>query len=148
MPHSQPDTKPSWRHCGLLHPDAVKPFNAQGTNVMLKSLPTDKLTNCCECREVVYPTDSLRAHERFEDHGSSKQAFTVVMAVIEHLAMLNVIRWFERHGRLNALDSFAFVLDGPLAIFGMAALAETPLAGRAITFEQAGRRVRWNRYSA
>lgn len=86
-----------------------------------KVVPSHKPTNCNECREVIYPTDSLRAHERFEDHGSSKQAFTVVRTVIEHLATLNVIRWFERHGRLNALESFAFVLDGPLAIFGMAA---------------------------
>ena len=35
--------------------------------------------------------------------------------------MVNLLRWFERHGQLRVLDTVGFVMDGPLAIFGMAA---------------------------
>ena len=84
-------------------------------------MPAIDPSACGERGEVVYPTDSLRAHERFEDYGSSEQAFTVVRTAVEHLSMLNVVRWLEQNGRVSVLESVAFVMDGQLAIFGMAA---------------------------
>ena len=92
-----------------------------GDECEARVVPSNGLSACSACGEVVYPTDSLRAHERFEDYGSSEQAFTVVRMAVEHLSMLNVVRWLERNGRIDVLESVAFVMDGPLAIFGMAA---------------------------
>ncbi len=83
--------------------------------------PQLEISICAACGETVYPSDSLRCHERFEDYGSSEQAFTMVRIVVEHLSMVNLIRWFEKHDRFDVLDGIGFIMDGPLAIFGMAA---------------------------
>lgn len=77
----------------------------------------------CPCGrgELIFETDRLRIHERFEDHGSSEQAYTAVREVVEHLALVNILRYFERMERWNVFRTTAFIMDGPLAIFGMPA---------------------------
>ena len=97
------------------------PIQCPGDSCELQVTPSSERSQCSACGETVYPSDSLRCHERFEDYGSSEQAFTMVRIVVEHLSMINLIRWFESRGRMRALDAVAFVMDGPLAIFGMAA---------------------------
>ena len=101
--------------------DRSAPIQCPGESCDQLVTPQFDLTNCEACGEAVYPSDSLRCHERFEDYGSSEQAFTMVRIVVEHLSMVNLIRWFERHDRLDVLDGIGFIMDGPLAIFGMAA---------------------------
>ena len=88
-----------------------------------ESLPALSGTSHCSCarRELVFETDSLRLHERFEEFGSSAQAYTAAQQVVEHLAMVNIMRFFEQRGWWNAFRTTAFVMDGPLAIFGMPA---------------------------
>ncbi|MCY4393084.1 MAG: hypothetical protein OXE43_13710 [Chloroflexi bacterium] len=88
-----------------------------------ESLPALTGTGDCPCgrKESIFETDSLRLHERFEDFGSSAQAYTAAQQVVEHLAMVNIMRFFEKRGLWNAFRSTAFVMDGPLAIFGMPA---------------------------
>ena len=56
----------------------------------------------CAKREPVFETDNLWLHERFEDHGSSAQAYTAAQQVVEHLAMVNIMRFFEYRGWWNA----------------------------------------------
>lgn len=77
----------------------------------------------CECgrEELLYSTDSLRMHERFHDHGTCEQAFTAFRMVTEHLLMVNIIRYFHERMEPSCFDRTAFVIDGPLAIFGMPA---------------------------
>ena len=75
----------------------------------------------CEQREMLYPTDSLRMHERFYDNNSSEQAFTAFRMVVEHLLLINIITYFYTNQPLHWFDDIAFVMDGPLAIFGMPA---------------------------
>ena len=77
----------------------------------------------CECDRKIplYSTDSLRMHERFHDHGTCEQAFTAFRMVTEHLLMVNIIRYFQRKLPPSCFDRTAFVIDGPLAIFGMPA---------------------------
>ena len=85
---------------------------------------TPKQGDCiCNCQrsEVIYETDALRAHERFEENGSSEQAFTAVRQVIEHLTLVNILRYFERFDSLEVFQDTAFIMDGPLALFGMSA---------------------------
>ena len=76
---------------------------------------------CCDEREQLYPTDSLRTHERFYDNTSSEQAFTAFRMVTEHLLLVNILRYFLRNHPAEWFDDIAFVMDGPLAIFGMPA---------------------------
>ena len=96
-----------------------------------ETIPTLHGTGECPCprREQVFEIDSLRLHERFEDHGSSAQAFTAARQVVEHLALVNIMRIFERRGWWNAFLTTAFVMDGPLAIFGMPAWLKHHLQG-------------------
>ena len=101
--------------------DRSAPIQCPGESCDQHVTPQSEPANCEACGETVYPSDSLRCHERFEDYGSSEQAFTMVRIVVEHLSMVNLIRWFERHDRFDVLDGLGFIMDGPLAIFGMAA---------------------------
>ena len=101
--------------------DRSAPIQCPGESCDQRVIPQSVPSNCEACGEAVYPSDSLRCHERFEDYGSSEQAFTMVRIVVEHLSMVNLIRWFERHDRFDVLDGIGFIMDGPLAIFGMAA---------------------------
>ena len=75
----------------------------------------------CDRKELLYSTDSLRLHERFHDHGTCEQAFTAFRMVTEHLLMVNIIRYFRGKLPPSCLDRTAFIIDGPLAIFGMPA---------------------------
>ena len=79
----------------------------------------------CEREEQIFEADSLRLHERFENYGSSAEAYTGARQVVEHLAMINVMRFFEHRGLWDAFRTTAFVMDGPLAIFGMPAWLKT-----------------------
>lgn len=99
----------------------VAPIQCPGDSCDQQVAPSSEPTKCDACGETVYPADALRCHERFEDYGSSEQAFTMVRIVVEHLSMVNLIRWFESQASLRVLNSVGFVMDGPLAIFGMAA---------------------------
>ena len=83
----------------------------------------------CASREPVFEADSLRLHERFEDHGSSAEAYSGARQVVEHLAMVNIMRFFEHRGWWNAFRTTAFVMDGPLAIFGMPAWLKRHIQG-------------------
>ncbi len=77
----------------------------------------------CQChrKAPLYSTDSLRMHERFHDYGTCEQAFTAFRMVTEHLLMVNIIRYFWEKLPQSCFDRTAFVIDGPLAIFGMPA---------------------------
>ena len=91
----------------------------EGANKQLK--PAKSAVCNCSKREHLYETDALRAHERFEENGSSEQAFTAVRECIEHLTLVNILRYFERTDSLGVFRDTAFIMDGPLAIFGMSA---------------------------
>ena len=75
----------------------------------------------CANQERLYPSDSLRMHERFYDNTSSEQAFTAFRLVVEHLLLVNILRFFHQNRHFRWFDEIAFIMDGPLAIFGMPA---------------------------
>lgn len=83
--------------------------------------PTIDTVCPCTNQEQLYPSDSLRMHERFYDNTSSEQAFTAFRLVVEHLLLVNVLRFFHQNGLFHRFDEIAFIMDGPLAIFGMPA---------------------------
>ncbi len=76
-------------------------------------------TSCpCPNKYPIYSTDALRIHERFHDSTSNGEAFGEVMQVWERVLLIHLLRWFERKGLLDQLTKIAFLLDGPLAMFG------------------------------
>jgi hypothetical protein len=77
----------------------------------------------CECfrAEMLFETDALRFHERFNDLGSNGEVHGEVRHVLEVLALVNLLRFFEEPSRIRFLRDCAFVLDGPLAVFGQPA---------------------------
>jgi len=75
---------------------------------------------CPSCNEPVFVTDWLRLHEDVSDFGNNTSAMTRMMNAIEHLLMVAQIQQiFIADPR--ALSKMAFVMDGPLAIFGQPA---------------------------
>lgn len=76
--------------------------------------------NCVACFPL-YSTDALRLHERFHPDGSNAAIYTEIMQVLERLWLVHILRGFETKGYLRLLKHFAFVLDGPLAVFGQPA---------------------------
>jgi len=77
------------------------------------------LSSCpCERRRAIYSTDALRVHERFWEVGSNREALGEVMQVWERVVLIHLLRCFDRRGWLATMNRLAFVLDGPLALFG------------------------------
>jgi len=77
----------------------------------------------CDCplNKILFETDSLRFHERFNELGSNGEVHGEVRHVLEILSLVNILRYFEDESRLHFLRDCAFVLDGPLAVFGQPA---------------------------
>jgi hypothetical protein len=74
-------------------------------------------SSCPRCGIVVYPTDALRIHEEVLEEHSNLTAIGRLMSVLEHLTMAGYLNFLlQRQPR--ALGSVAFVMDGPLALFG------------------------------
>jgi hypothetical protein len=76
--------------------------------------------NSCGCSKKypIYSTDALRIHERFHDFGTNGEAHGEVMQVWERVLLIHLLRGFERRDLLGQMAKIAFVLDGPLAVFG------------------------------
>nr|WP_321510170.1 DNA double-strand break repair nuclease NurA [uncultured Hyphomonas sp.] len=75
----------------------------------------------CNLKRELYETDALRMHERFNELGSNGEVHGEVRHVLEVLSLVNILRYFEADERISYLKDTAFVLDGPLAVFGQPA---------------------------
>jgi hypothetical protein len=75
------------------------------------------LQHCGACGAEVYATDFLRLHGGISDFGDNSSAMTRMMNAMEHLMLAGfILQVFETQPQL--LSDIAFILDGPLAIFG------------------------------
>ena len=78
---------------------------------------TELLRNCNACGAEVYVTDFLRLHEGISDFGDNASAMTRLMNAAEHLMLAGfILQVFDVQPQ--ALANIAFVVDGPLGIFG------------------------------
>ena len=75
---------------------------------------------CPVCNTTIYATDWLRLHEGLSDFGDNTSAITRMMNAVEHLLLAAFILEFLQ-GNPASLASIAFVMDGPLAVFGQPA---------------------------
>ncbi len=72
---------------------------------------------CPRCGVNVYATDWLRLHEGISDFGDNTSAMTRMMNAVEHLLLSAFILELLNNSPA-ALSSIAFIIDGPLALFG------------------------------
>ncbi len=79
--------------------------------------PQQHTYECPACQETVFLTDWLRLHEGLSDFGDNTGAMTRMMNAVEHLLLAAFILELLR-GNPAALGKIAFVVDGPLALFG------------------------------
>lgn len=75
------------------------------------------LRQCAACGADVFATDFLRLHEGISDFGDNASAMTRMMNAVEHLMLAGFISQVFA-AQPQALADIAFVLDGPLGIFG------------------------------
>lgn len=80
----------------------------------------NEVQQCPDCGSTVYLTDSLRIHEQITDYGDCSSAVTRFMNAAEQLLMATFVRMLASD-LPTALSEMAFILDGPLAVFGQPA---------------------------
>ena len=79
--------------------------------------PEAQTHTCPSCGTIVYATDALRLHDGISDFGDNMSAMTRMMNAIEHLLLASFIIELLREDPAS-LNKIAFVMDGPLALFG------------------------------
>ena len=87
--------------------------------------PTREALCHCGRQETIYQTDMLRIHERFEETGHNGQVYTLFQQVTEQLTLANILRYCEKANNPSFIRDTAFIMDGPLAVFGSAAWLHT-----------------------
>jgi hypothetical protein len=73
----------------------------------------------CPCgKNSIYSTDALRIHERFSHDGTNGEAFGLVSEVWGKVLLIHLLRCLERKELLHLAGRLAFIMDGPLGVFG------------------------------
>lgn len=90
---------------------------------------------CPHCATTLYATDMLSLHDEISDFGNNATVITRFMNVAEHLMMATLIRMLADKVP-DALAQMAFVIDGPLALFGRPAWIHRPLMALYYGIEQ------------
>ena len=72
---------------------------------------------CPHTGKALFSTDALRLHELMNPSGSNGELFGQIMATLEKLWLIHILRAFEKKGWLATLRRVAFMMDGPLAVF-------------------------------
>ncbi|RZL05447.1 MAG: hypothetical protein EOO89_26435, partial [Pedobacter sp.] len=83
----------------------------------LEFTPSNLINVCPSCTTNIYATDWLRLHEGISDFGDNTSAITRMMNAVEHLLLAAFILELLNNSP-TALSKIAFVIDGPLALFG------------------------------
>lgn len=72
---------------------------------------------CPHSGDALFSTDALRMHELMNPGGSNGEMFGQIMATLEKLWLIHILRAFEKKEWLATLRRVAFIMDGPLAVF-------------------------------
>ncbi len=81
---------------------------------------------CPGCGERLFPTDALRVYEEVSEYNSNVAALNRFMLLLEQMTMVAYMNYFYTR-KPSLLGEVAFVLDGPLAIFGPQAWLHRPI---------------------
>lgn len=93
--------------------------NCDERDITLRDVP--EVQSCPGCGSPLYPSDALRLWEEVGEYTSNLSALTRFMNVVEHLMPIHFMRFLVEEGELDALERTAFIIDGPLALFGTVA---------------------------
>lgn len=94
------------------------PYDYDGCDQHL-NVPAGVSACMCPQRRPIFSTDALRIHEGFHDVGTNGEPLGEVMQVWERILLIHLLRGFEKRGWLDTrVNKLAFILDGPLAVFG------------------------------
>lgn len=93
---------------------------------------------CDACDAPLFSTDAMRLHELLSPHEPCDKMYGHVMNTYEKLWLIHILRAFERRGSewLALLGNLAFVLDGPLGVFGTPAWLSTPIRSEVARINQ------------
>jgi hypothetical protein len=94
----------------------------------------------CPDHRLLYSSDALRIHEGFSDISANGALFAEIMQVLEHLTLVNVLRSLERVDLLEVTRALAFVMDGPLAVFGHPAWLSRAVSAELVRINALARR--------
>jgi NurA domain len=72
----------------------------------------------CQLARPLFSTDALRIHEGMNPAGSNGAMYAEISQILEHIWLIHILRTIEQRRWLSSLRRLAFVVDGPLAIFG------------------------------
>jgi hypothetical protein len=81
---------------------------------------------CPTCGGRIFPTDALRIHEEVSEEHPNLTALGRLMTVVEHLTFVAYVRYLQQR-QARVLGSVAFIMDGPLALFGPQAWLHTAI---------------------
>ena len=98
----------------------------EGKNIEL--LDIEEQQYCPYCHKPIYPSDCLRLWEEVYEYQSNASVLSRFMLIIEHMIPIHYIRVMKETNKesyANILSKLAFIIDGPLAIFGTAAWLHT-----------------------
>ncbi|MHA1269478.1 MAG: hypothetical protein ACTSPY_06780 [Candidatus Helarchaeota archaeon] len=113
------------QYSGISNPKYKKIFNNQ---VRLKKCPVNENCTgtiyvqkegsiCPSCNKKIYPIDVLRFQEELSPFQSNIRPLKRLMNLLEHLNLIGYLKYLiERQPEI--LSKIAFILDGPLALFG------------------------------
>lgn len=79
---------------------------------------------CNNCGKEIYPSDILRIWEEVTEYQANGGPISRFMMVLEHLMpihYLRIIKEFNPELSASIFNNLAFILDGPLAVFGTSA---------------------------
>ena len=83
-------------------------------------------SRCPRCDQPVFVSDVLRLGEEVEEHSTNLTVLGRLMSVLEVLTLLGQLETLWRNAaNRRAIDRFAFIYDGPLAMFGTTAPLKT-----------------------
>jgi hypothetical protein len=91
-------------------------------------VPAVAASDCAVCGTPIWPTDVLRLHEAFNPDGSNLEVLGRALAAIEHLLVVGVALTILDDAPA-LLPECAFIVDGPLAMFGETAPLRLGLLG-------------------
>jgi hypothetical protein len=89
--------------------------------------PAERITipvtggRCPDCHSNLFLTDVLRVYEAVNEEGPNAEVLGRLMGILEIVVFLWEIRSFAKARGGRMLSQTAFVLDGPLSVFGQAA---------------------------
>jgi NurA domain len=98
--------------------DQACPYDDCGARPPIYKRSSGQYSCDCLLNRPLFSSDALRIHEGMNPAGTNGAMYAEVSQVLEHVWLINILRTIEQQEWLSSLRRLAFVIDGPLAVFG------------------------------